>query len=261
MKIKFKILTWLLVMFSAPAWAQSVAKDQAIVSAGTDWSKPFLTRVDVSFSSSVFHARWDISRCDCGDVYILAEETLPGEIRKGEQLLLDSKVLLIKGYDSYEGPLAALMDSPMLMMQLLFVLLQHVEPAGPAAISGVLAPDISEQSRPLMLDSGVAYGAFPAPWSFSGTITPLTKNQFRYELDFGFNLEGDGQQTIELSGLLDYGYRAFPLDDSLLLDGWSAAWLDLKTENHEGLTPGMTLGKFKESMGSESSARVNDSGT
>jgi hypothetical protein len=248
MKIKVSILIWMTVLFLAPVWAQNSADEPVLISAGTDWSKPYLTRVDVSFSSSVFHARWDISRCDCGDVHIVAEETLPDEIRKGEQLLLDNKVLLIRGYDNFEGPLAALMDSPMLMMQLLFVLLQYSEPAGPAAVSGVLIPDVSEQIEPLMLDSGVAYGAFPAPWSLTGTITPLAKNQFRYELEFGFNLVGDGEQTIELSGLLDYGQRSFPVTDSLKLDGWSAAWLDLKTENHKGLTPGMTLGKFKESF-------------
>jgi hypothetical protein len=248
MNLKSSFLIFLTVVLSMPVWVQSDTAVQAQIPARSDWSKPYLTRVDVSFSSSAFHARWDISRCDCGDVHIVAEETLPGEIRKGEQLLVGNEVLLVRGYDNYEGPLAALMDSPILMMQLLFVLLQYSEPAGPAAVNGLLKPEISEQSEPLKLDSGDAYGAFPAPWSLSGMVMPLAANQFRYELSFGFNLDGDGPQTIKLSGLLNYAQGAFPIDDSMKLDGWSAAWLDLKTENHKGLTPGMTLGKFKESL-------------
>ena len=230
-----------------PILALSAFAQDTPISAN-DWSKPFFTRVDVTFSESKFHARWDISRCECGDVYISAEETLPEEIRIGKQLLLNNNVLLVSGYEKYEGPLAALIDSPMLMMQLLFVLLQHSAPAGPDSISETLNPDVEQLQDSLLLDSGLAYGAFPAPWHLGGNISPLDAGQFRFDLDFTFELTGAGDQTIRLSGLLNYNKSVFPMDDSVTLDGWSAAWLDLKTENHKGLTPGLTLGKFRDSL-------------
>ncbi len=160
-------------------------------------------------------------------------------------------MLLINGYKSYQGPLAGLMDSPMLMMHLLFMLLQEAEPSGPSAVSNTFKPEITEPVEPIMLDSGIAYGAFPAPWSLSGTITPASDGQFRYQLRFTFEHQDGPKQLIQLSGLLDYSERSFPVDDSTSLDGWSAAWLDLKNENYKGLTPGLTLGKFKREMGSE----------
>jgi hypothetical protein len=216
-----------------------------------NWAKPFFTRLDITFSESAFHARWDVSRCECGDVYIIAEETLPDEIREGSQLLLNSEVLLVSGYKNYEGPLAALLDSPMLMTQLLFVLLQHSAPSGPVSVVKTLQPDVEKLKTPLLLDSGLAYGAFPAPWKLGGTITPLNTGQFRFELEFTFGLQDAGEQKMRLSGLLDYNKRDFPIGNSTVLDGWSAAWLNLKTENHNGITPGLTLGEFKKTMGSE----------
>jgi hypothetical protein len=213
-----------------------------------DWSKPYFVRLDAGFSGTEFHARWDISRCDCGDLHILAEETLPDEILKGEQVLLDSKVLLVKGYETYTGPLSGVLDSPVLMMQLLFVLLQESAPSGPSSVIDELIPDISEAGRLLKVDSGIAYGAFPPPWSVSGKVSPMTAGQYRFDIHFSFELPGVGEQWIDLSGVLDYAERPFPVDDNMILDGWSAAWLELDTENHDGMTPGMTLGKFKESF-------------
>lgn len=232
-------------MFMSAGWP---AHAQLKLAAGTQWAKPIFTRIDVTFSSNDFHARWDISRCECGDIHILAEETLPGEIRKGEQLLLDSRVLLVSGYENYEGPLAALLDAPMLMMQLLFVLLHESEPSGPSSVINTLIADVNEAENVLKLDSGIAYGAFPPPWSLSGTIKPSSPGQFVYDLRFTFNLPDVGEQWIQFFGKLDYSARPFPVDDATILDGWSAAWLKLKTENHEGLTPGITLKKFRESL-------------
>jgi len=234
-------LSLLILLTSLPLVAQQIP------AAGTDWSRPFFTRIDITFLNNDFHARWDISRCACGDLHILAEETLPGEIRTGEQLLLDGKVLLVNGYKGYEGPLTALLDSPVLMLQLLFVLLQKVEPSGPSAVTGMLNPEITEPIEAVILDNGIAYGAFPAPWSLKGTLTPSSSGQFRFELRFVFELPEAGEQLIQLTGRLNYQEQAFPVDDSMLLDGWSAAWLELNTENRSGLTPGMTLGQFKES--------------
>jgi len=235
------------------ALATPAAAQNSIIPA-TPWSKPYFARVDATFAGGEFHARWDISRCDCGDLHIAAEETLPGEIRTGELLLIGADALLAKGYQGHTGEVAALLDSPVLMMQLLFVLLQKAEPAGPAAVDAARSPELADDSDPILLDSGVAFGGFPAPWSVKGKLEPTGGSAFRYDFRFEFALfpgaAGDAEtDRIELSGTLDYAQREFPVDDSLVLDGWRAAWLGMGTENKSGLTPGLTLAKLKQQMG------------
>ncbi len=238
------------LMLSAAAVAQGdEAEAGTALTAGTAWSQPFLTRLDITFAGGSFHARWDISRCDCGDLYIRAEETLPQEIRHGEQLLLDNTALLVRGYDGHEGALSALLDSPALMMQLLFVLLQKAAPAGPPAVHATLNTDISEASVPIELDSGSAFGFFPAPWSLSGSIEPGTAGRFRYELKFEFSYRAEinvsSRERILLSGFVDYTAQPFPVAGSELLDEWSLEWLQKNIAQRPGLEPGMSLDQFR----------------
>jgi hypothetical protein len=250
-KVTFALLV---LLASIPAFAQHE------LTAGTAWSQPYFTRIDATFSGGAFHARWDINRCSCGDLHILAEETLPQETRTGEQLLVESRALLVRGYENHEGELTALLDSPVLMMQLLYVLLQKAEPSGPAALTVALEPEIAEPSAPVLLDSGIAYGAFPAPWLLSGTITPAPGGRVRYELRFEFDVQdaesneqqGDQHEVkheqIMLSGYLDYAEKPFPLEGTSLLDGWSLGWLGRDHKDHPGLKPGMTLGQLRDSL-------------
>lgn len=246
-RITIKLLGIALLILPALAFAQ---EPRSILPA-TPWSKPYFMRIDATFAGGDFHARWDVSRCDCGDLHIRTEETLPGEIRTGELLLLGADALLARGYESHTGEVAALLDSPVLMMQLLFVLLQKAEPSGPAAVAGELSPEVSEEREPIILDSGIAFGGFPAPWALTGKLAPTEGNGFRYDLGFEFTLPNLSRERIELSGSLDYSEKPFPVDDSLVLDGWKAAWLGIGTENKSGLTPGLTLHEFKRQMGSE----------
>ena len=238
------------LMLSAAAMAQSdEAQDSTVPNAGTAWSQPFLTRLDITFAGGSFHARWDISRCDCGDLYIRAEETLPQEIRHGEQLLVDNTALLVRGYDGHEGALLPLLDSPALMMQLLFVLLQKAAPAGPQVVHTMLNTDISEASVPIELDSGSAFGLFPAPWLLSGSIEPGAAGRFRYELKFEYSFRAEinvsSREQILLSGFVDYTEQAFPVAGSELLDEWSLEWLQKNIAQRPGLEPGISLDQFR----------------
>ncbi len=238
------------LLLSAAAVAPTdEAERNAALTAGTSWSQPFFTRLDISFAGGTFHARWDISRCTCGDLHIRAEETLPQEIRRGEQLLLNGTALLVRGYESHEGALSSVLDSPILMMQLLFVLLQKAEPSGPPAVNATLRAEILESFLPIELDSGAAFGLFPAPWSLSGTIAPGSDGRFRYELQFDFALmvagQAAGREQIRLTGFLDYIEKPFPVADSGLLDGWSLDWLQKNAEDRPSLDAGMTLGQFR----------------
>jgi len=245
-KMTKTVIALLILLSSLPVAGQDR------IAAGTAWSQPFFTRIDATFSSDVFHARWDISRCACGDMHIRAEETLPGEIRKGEQLLVDHSVLLVRGYESHQGDLSSLLDSPVLIMQLLFILLQKAEPGGPAAVTANLEAEISEPKLHLELDTGIAFGLFPAPWSVAGTIGPRVQGRITFDLRFEFTVhqqdQEPGQSQVLLNGFLDYVEQPFPVDESEILDGWKLDWLQSSEEGQPELNPGVSLGQFRASI-------------
>jgi hypothetical protein len=240
-------LTLLLMLTSLPVTAQ-----ESPIPTGTPWSQPHFIQVDATFSEGAYHARWDISRCACGDLHIAAEETLPGEIRTGEQLLVGNRALLVRGYKGFEGELAALLDSPVLMMQLVFVLLQRAEPSGPSSVTSLREANLSEPTVNIELDSGVAQGFFPAPWALSGTIGPAQGNAIRYQLKFSFDLENadreSRRQEIPLTGRLVFEETPFPVEGEAEVDGWWLAWVHGNEDNHPGLKPGMTLTQLRDSL-------------
>ena len=129
------------------------------------------------------------------------------------------------------------------------MLLQKAEPSGPPAVDAALRTEISESSFPVELDSGAAFGLFPAPWSLSGTIEPGADSRCRYELKFEYSLmvagRSAGREHIVLSGFVDYVEKPFPVADSSLLDGWSLEWLQKNIADRPGLEPGMNLDQFR----------------
>lgn len=201
----------------------------ADIANGTPWTKPAFTRLDVDFPGGEFHARWDIHRCACGDILVQAEETLPEGPSTGELLLVGGRVLLARGFANMDAG-AALLDSPMLMLQLLLVLLQQAEPAGPAAIDGPLEVGLAEGEKSLRLDTGTAHGGFPAPWRLGGTLQPTEVGGRRFDLEFSFASgmvrRPEPDASMHLAGVLDFGDRAFPHDGQMRLKGWKVFTID-----------------------------------
>ena len=228
----------MLVVFSAAASEE--------IATGTPWTQPYFTRLDVTFPGG-FHARWDIYRCACGDVLIHSEETLPDGITTGEQLLVGGRVLLQRGFAD-GGP--AMLDSPMLMLQLLFVLLQKAEPSGPAMVDASMPVSKSDDNSPIMLDTGKAHGAFPAPWDLQGELRRVGDGSHRFELDFEFEAMYEGQSAgrsaMHLSGALNYQPQAFPHADDMALEGWSMHFIQESDEEIFADQSAETLAELRE---------------
>jgi hypothetical protein len=199
---------------------------------GTTWLQPYFTQLDTSFPGDAFHARWEIHRCQCADVLIRSEETYPQGIITGEQLLVGGRALLTRGFEKFTGDQRSLLDSPLLMLQLLFALVQKSVPDGPAGLEGPTEIQYSEQQHAIDLDTGMAHGRFAAPWQLNGEIHRTDDGSHRFDLQFEFQVKIDDQPSqssaIRLTGLLDYQVRKFPVQDDLSLQGWSI--LDMQTE-------------------------------
>jgi hypothetical protein len=197
----------------------------AAISRDAEWQRPWFARVDIKFPGTDFHARYDFWRCSCGDVLIRSEETEPEKVTTGELLLLGGRTLLVKGFDSPEGNISGLLDSPMLMVQTLFALLNESERHGPWAIKGEQELRAEEKRRDLKLDTGLASGGFPAPWNVLGKAHLTEEGHVRYDLTFTFENRHEGvsagQIDLKFSGVLDFNDEIFPYDGDLPLSGWT----------------------------------------
>ncbi len=194
------------------------------IAAGTHWAQPFFTRLDARFPGQGFQARWDFHRCQCGDAWIKAEETLPEGISRGEMILVDGRVLLVKGFGDRGEGLSAMIDSPMLMLQLLFVLMQQTVPEGPATVNERRELAHADALYPLQLETGAAQGGFPAPWEVKGLVYQFDDGSHRFDLEFGFQMQMLGEtpskSEIHLSGILDYRKQEFPLEANTDISDW-----------------------------------------
>lgn len=219
------VACWL--VFSSLFWFDAARAD---LPPGTRWADPSSVRLDVEFPGDGYHATWEMFRCQCGDLLIRSELSVPGEVESGESLLVGGRVVLSRGFGESEIELqGASLDAPALMMQLVLSLLERVAPAGPSASSGQSAVTHEEAVNPIHLDSGGAAGSFRAPWAVQGKITELTETQRQFDLSFQFSTGNPGEElagSMRLWGMADYARKDFPVEDSANLNDWVLSWRD-----------------------------------
>ena len=197
---------------------------------GVQWKDPSEVQLKVEFPAEGYTADWQLFRCECGDLLVRSELNEPGEAVHGDILMVANRAVLIRGLGEEAAELLSI-DAPALMMQLALRLLERAEPAGPAAIGKRRQIDIDEPTDSIQLDSGVAVGGFPAPWSLTGTLQPAGETARRFDLAFEFNTGGvagvEAQRSqMRLAGTAEFARRPFPLDDTLELRGWTLSWRD-----------------------------------
>jgi len=201
---------------------------QAELPPETRWADPSSVQLDIEFPGDGYHANWEMFRCDCGDLLIRSELSVPGETESGESLLVAGRVVLNRGFgDSDEELLGASLDAPALMMQLVLSLLDRIEPAGPSVITADRQVDVNEPLNPIHLDSGGASGTFWAPWSVKGSLKPVTDTRRQFVLNFSFSTGNPGEEmlgSMRLWGLAEFARREFPIPPSTELSGWSINW-------------------------------------
>jgi len=197
---------------------------------GIQWKDPSSVDLRVDFPGDGYHASWQLFRCACGDLLIRSELVVPGEVTRGDILLVANRAVLLRGYEPGAAEQISF-DAPALMMQLALRLLERAEPAGPAAISEERSVDVEDKINYINLDTGVAAGRFPAPWSAKGTIWPQGDSQRRFDLTFIFNSPGAAggaaqQGRMKLAGVAEYAAGEFPLGVDTSLRDWALSWRD-----------------------------------
>jgi hypothetical protein len=193
----------------------------------TRWADPSKVDLSVEFPGDGYHADWDLFRCDCGDLMVTSELSVPEETVKGDLVLVEGRAVLSRGFDNYQDEAAASLDAAALMMQLTLRLLERSEPAGPSAINTERDIEVEDSLNHINLDTGTAVGGFRAPWSISGKIVPAGETQRRFDLQFSFTVGAPGgvqETSMRLKGLADFADTEFPIGSSDSLEGWKLDW-------------------------------------
>lgn len=202
-----------------------LAQDPSPIARDAAWSDVSAVRLDVEFPGDGYHAKWLLNRCACGDLLVESELNLPGDVEKGELLLVGQRAVLERGFRSPELESQMSWDAPALMMQLTTYLLQRSMPDGPASVTQNTVVSIREENKPITLDSGNAVGGFPAPWEVTAMAEPYQHTHRRFDLQFAFSVPGQQQMAeMRLKGTGDYARREFPLSPDMPLDGWKLSW-------------------------------------
>lgn len=215
---------------------------------GARWADPSGVDLSVEFPGEGYHAHWELFRCDCGDLLVHSELSAPGEVDKGETLLLQGRVVLSRGFGEDQGELASSLDAPALMMQLALRLLERSAPGGPAGISETVKVDLLDEINPILLESDSAVGGFHPPWSVKGVIAPSGPQQRRFDLRFEFSVGAGStaqQGSMRLKGRADFSGGDFPLPGSSSLDGWTLTWRDPQDPARTAAAAAKTLDELR----------------
>jgi hypothetical protein len=212
----------------------------AAISTETRWADPSRVSLDVEFPGDGYHASWELYRCACGDLLVRSELNAPGEVDKGETLLVGGRAMLSRGFGDEQAELGASLDAPALMMQLTLRLLERSEPGGPGKVDKPVMVDLLEEINHIHLETGGAIGGFQAPWSIEGKLSPAGATERKFDLRFTFSAgpPGDVQEaSMRLSGLAEFADSEFPLNGDSSLEGWDIHWRD-ENDKAAGLTRG-----------------------
>ena len=218
----------------------------ADVAPETRWADPSSVQLEIEFPGQGYHARWELVRCDCGDLLVHAWLEVPDESVYGDILLVEGRAVLTRGFGQYGEQAAASIDAAALMMQLALRLLERSEPGGPSRITEPREVDILDEINHINLDTGSAAGGFQAPWSIAGKISAPGKTQRKFDLNFSFTV-GAGSEvqkaSMRLYGVADFEQSDFPIPGASSLDGWNLAW---RNEGDEVPGQANTLDELRE---------------
>ena len=216
----------------------------AQIQKGTLWRDAVVTELDVDFGAG-FHARWRYHHCDCGDLQVTVEQIAPDDMLTGELLMVDGQVLLAKGFKQQGVDIEPLIQAPSLMLQLVYELLNKSQPEGPAAVTRKQKWDETEKKKDFHLDTGLATGAFAAPWEVKGSGWKTDADHIRFELVFQFTVSIPGEpvetSSITFSGDLDFDDQEFPYAETASLEGWRMQWVSLNERESKPAGESLTL--------------------
>lgn len=242
-------LLQVLVIFLLVTGVQTASAE---IEKNTLWRDAVVTVLDVDFTGTGFHARWQYHRCHCGDLLVQVEQIAPDGMLTGELLMVGGQVLLSRGFEGQGENITPLMQAPVLMLQLTDAILNRSEPKGPHAVSTKRKWDVEEDKLDLNLNTGFATGTFAAPWHVDGSGWRTESGHRRFEFNFQFSIpmpdDAVESSLIGFAGNLDFRKQGFPYPESTSLDGWRIQRFAIGEEESKLVSNGLTLKKLRKEL-------------
>lgn len=123
-------------------------------------------------------------------------------------------------------------NGPMLTMQLVTKFLDHAFPQGPSNLKKIETVDVTEEFRPIRVNTISAQGGWDAPWRLVGTLEPRTEGAVSYDFVVLHSAAGDREvHKIEFSGEWVSKTNSRILPNSMSLRGWKVYSLGTRKNN------------------------------
>jgi hypothetical protein len=145
----------------------------------------------------------------------------PAQPQHGTIMVVDGRVMLIKGLTPSPGSELGTLDRPLLMYALLSSTLSRVLPAGPNATFTAQKISHVDTAAGLSYSTASARGFLPPPWSVEGSLRPTGSLSFDFDLIVKWSMSPSGTRqanAVTLKGALQH-QTDFRLDDSMAVTG------------------------------------------
>jgi hypothetical protein len=143
----------------------------------------------------------------------------------GRILLIDGRVMLLKGFQVEPGNELSALDHARVMHTFATNLLAAAFPHGPQQLIGRVPVDVTEARRPMSASTMNDSMLFDPPWTVKGSLERLNSEDIAYSLSFVFSSPGDRASCVScettLVGRWSNKVLAPRLDSAQSLEGWS----------------------------------------
>lgn len=160
-----------------------------------------------------------------------------GTTRKGSLMLFGGKILAVKGDVFSNGPVIDVLDSGVLMQQLVIKLLTKALPKGAPDGDAVTNINHTETKDDIHVATASAHGEFKQPWHVEGTVGRDVHGQIDYALRFASTppVGTPAEPPMVIRGYVTKDPN-FSISDATSLEAWTVERLGMEIKRGQGMT-------------------------
>ena len=184
------------------------------------WQDFNVIKLSVEDNQNSWKANWLITiDKEKNTISIEKDDYFRNQNLKGTLIVLAGKTMLSRGLTLKKGYEIDALDTPIIMMQLLFDILNKTTPTGPSSVTQKLRVDHAEANMPIHISTKSASAHFNAPWRVEGLFSKSSKDTIEYNFSFATSVHDGINYTLKMNGELHQKANQ-TLDDTMKLDGW-----------------------------------------
>ena len=196
------------------------ATNSAEIPHSATWQDFNVIKLSVEDNQNSWKANWLITiDKEKNTISIEKDDYFHNQNLRGTLIILAGKTMLSKGLVLRKGYEIDALDTPIIMMQLLFDILNKTLPSGPASITRNQKIEHSETNKPIHISTKSASAHFNAPWVVNGLFSRSAIDTIEYEFSFATSVHEDINYTLNMKGELHQKPNQ-TLDGTMMLEDW-----------------------------------------